>query len=55
MITSYPFTGYLAPEGFLEPLLQELGDAVDHVHGRLVFCPGPPVLPPGHRIYGETR
>lgn len=41
-VTPHPFTGYLAPEGFLDPLLEELGDAVDHVHGRLVFAPGPP-------------
>lgn len=41
-ITPYPFTGYLAPDGFLEPLLEELGEAVDHVHGRLAFVPGPP-------------
>ncbi|WP_404385582.1 SAM-dependent methyltransferase [Caenispirillum salinarum] len=42
VVTPYPFTGYLAPEGFLDPLLEELGAAVDHVHGRLVFCSGPP-------------
>jgi 23S rRNA (cytidine2498-2'-O)-methyltransferase len=33
-------TGYLAPEGFLEPLLEELG-APTAVHGRLVLMPGP--------------
>lgn len=41
-IAPYPFTGYLAADGFLEPLLEELGEAVDHVHGRLAFVPGPP-------------
>ncbi len=41
-VEDYPFTGYLAADGFLDPLLEELGDAVAHVHGRLVFCPGPP-------------
>jgi 23S rRNA (cytidine2498-2'-O)-methyltransferase len=34
-------TGYLAPEGFLEPLLEELGE-VSAVHGRLALAPGPP-------------
>ena len=33
-------TGYLAAEGFLEPLLEELG-AVRSVHGRLVLADGP--------------
>lgn len=41
-VEDYPFTGYLAADGFLDPLLEELGDAVSHVHGRLVFAPGPP-------------
>lgn len=35
-------TGYLAPEGFVEDLLAELGPAVAAVHGRLVLAPGPP-------------
>jgi 23S rRNA (cytidine2498-2'-O)-methyltransferase len=34
-------TGYLAPEGFLEDLLAELGE-VASVHGRLVLAEGPP-------------
>lgn len=34
-------TGYLAPEGFLDDLLAELG-AVAAVHGRLVLAEGPP-------------
>jgi 23S rRNA (cytidine2498-2'-O)-methyltransferase len=33
-------TGYLAAEGFLEPLLEELGPDVE-VHDRLVLAPGP--------------
>jgi len=33
--------GYLAPEGFVQPLVEELGD-VSAVHGRLVIAPGPP-------------
>ena len=36
-------TGYLAPEGFVEDLLAELGEAVSAVHGRLVLAPGPPL------------
>jgi 23S rRNA (cytidine2498-2'-O)-methyltransferase len=35
-------TGYLAPEGFVEDLLAELGEAAGEVHGRLVLAPGPP-------------
>jgi 23S rRNA (cytidine2498-2'-O)-methyltransferase len=35
-------TGYLAPEGFVEDLLAELGPAVSAVHGRLVLAAGPP-------------
>ncbi len=35
-------TGYLAPEGFVEDLLAELGAAVSAVQGRLVLAPGPP-------------
>lgn len=34
-------TGYLAPDGFLDDLLAELGE-VAMVHDRLVFAPGPP-------------
>ena len=33
--------GYLAPDGFLADLQQELGDAVREVHGRLVLAAGP--------------
>jgi 23S rRNA (cytidine2498-2'-O)-methyltransferase len=33
--------GYLAPEGFLAELRQELGDAVSGIHGRLVLANGP--------------
>ena len=36
-------TGYLAPEGFVEDLLVELGSAVTAVHGRLVLAAGPPL------------
>ena len=35
-------TAYLAPDGFLDDLLAELGDGVSAVHGRLVLAPGPP-------------
>ncbi|HEY0523661.1 MAG TPA: SAM-dependent methyltransferase [Stellaceae bacterium] len=35
-------TGYLAPDGFLEPLLEELGpDGLLALHGRLVVAAGP--------------
>ncbi len=34
-------TGYLAPEGFVDDLVTELG-AVEAVHGRLVLAEGPP-------------
>lgn len=34
-------TGYLAPEGFLNELRQELGSAVVETHGRLVLASGP--------------
>ncbi|GEO38763.1 hypothetical protein SAE02_29110 [Skermanella aerolata] len=34
-------TGYLAPDGFLDDLLAELGDGA-MVHDSLVFAPGPP-------------
>jgi 23S rRNA (cytidine2498-2'-O)-methyltransferase len=36
------FGAYLAPEGFVEELLTELGDAAGEVHGRLVLAPGTP-------------
>jgi 23S rRNA (cytidine2498-2'-O)-methyltransferase len=35
-------TGYLAPEGFLTELQQELGSAVAETHGRLVLAQAPP-------------
>ena len=35
-------TGYLAPEGFLPELTQELGSAVVETHGRLVLAHAPP-------------
>jgi len=35
-----PLTAYLAADGFLEPLLEELGSDVA-IHGRLVLAPGP--------------
>ena len=34
-------TGYLAPEGFVAELLEELGDAVRETHDRLVLAAGP--------------
>jgi 23S rRNA (cytidine2498-2'-O)-methyltransferase len=34
-------TAYLAPEGFVDDLVHELGDAVAEVHGRLVIANGP--------------
>jgi 23S rRNA (cytidine2498-2'-O)-methyltransferase len=34
-------TGYVAADGFLDPLLEELGPGTE-VHGRLVLVPGPP-------------
>jgi 23S rRNA (cytidine2498-2'-O)-methyltransferase len=35
------FTGYLAPEGFLAELREELGGAAQEVHGDLVLAEGP--------------
>jgi len=35
-------TAYLAPDGFVDDLVRELGDAVGAVHGRLVIAAGPP-------------
>ena len=37
-----PVTGYLAPDGFLDDLLAELGTAATEVLGRLVLAEGPP-------------
>jgi 23S rRNA (cytidine2498-2'-O)-methyltransferase len=37
-----PVTGYLAPEGFVEELIAELGSSVRSVHGRLVLATGGP-------------
>lgn len=34
-------TAYLAPEGFVDDLVHELGDDVREVHGRLVIADGP--------------
>jgi 23S rRNA (cytidine2498-2'-O)-methyltransferase len=41
--TSLPqgWVGYLAPEGFLAELREELGDAVGEIHGRLVLARAP--------------
>ena len=41
MAESRAITGYLAPEGFVDELLYELGDATLEVHGRLVLARGP--------------
>lgn len=37
-----PLAAYLAPDGYLEPLLEELGGSVLAVHGRLVLTKAPP-------------
>lgn len=37
-----PLTAYLAPDGFVDDLVRELGNAVVEVHGRLVLTEGPP-------------
>ena len=34
-------TAYLAPDGFVDDLVRELGEAVREVHGRLVIAAGP--------------
>ena len=34
-------TAYLAPDGFVDDLVRELGDTVAEVHGRLVIAEGP--------------
>lgn len=36
-------TAYMAPEGFVEELVDELAGAVKSVHGRLVVADGPPM------------
>ncbi|HXP32259.1 MAG TPA: SAM-dependent methyltransferase [Stellaceae bacterium] len=41
MAESRGITGYLAPEGFADELIYELGDATLEVHGRLVLAQGP--------------
>lgn len=38
----YGLTGYLAPEGFVAELQEELGAAACETHGRLVLAEGPP-------------
>src|SRR5215468_10846622 len=40
MAASATTVAYLAPDGFLPELLQELGEAASEVHGRLVLAPG---------------
>ena len=40
--TESGFAAYLAPEGYVEDLLDELGSAVTAVTGRLVLAEGPP-------------
>ena len=47
-------TGYLAPDGFLDDLVAELGE-VAAVHDRLVFAPARRVPSPGSRISGTIR
>lgn len=37
-----PFTAYLAPEGFVHDLTEELGSTVENVYDRLVLADGPP-------------
>jgi 23S rRNA (cytidine2498-2'-O)-methyltransferase len=39
MTLSAALSGYLAPDGFLSELQQELGEAVAETHGRLVLAP----------------
>jgi 23S rRNA (cytidine2498-2'-O)-methyltransferase len=39
--SSHGLVGYLAPEGFVAELQEELGDAAREVHGRLVLAAGP--------------
>jgi len=40
--TEEEFTAYLAPDGFVDELLTELGEAATEIYGRLVLAPGPP-------------
>ncbi len=41
-MSEQPFTAYLAPEGFVKDLCDELGDAVTEVYGDLVLAKGAP-------------
>lgn len=41
-MTRLDATAYLAPEGFVDELIEELGGRVASVHGRLVVASGPP-------------
>ncbi|HYD32727.1 MAG TPA: SAM-dependent methyltransferase [Azospirillaceae bacterium] len=41
MTEPLPLTGYLAPEGFVDELVTELGEVAE-IHDRLVLSPGPP-------------
>src|SRR5665811_219505 len=41
-MTEKQFTAYLAPQGFVHELADELGDAVSDVYDRLVIAAGPP-------------
>jgi 23S rRNA (cytidine2498-2'-O)-methyltransferase len=43
-MTEEKFTAYLAPDGFVKDLVDELGE-VTEVHERLVIAPGPPKRP----------
>lgn len=38
-------TAYLAPEGFVDDLVREVGESVREVHGRLVIAEGEPLAP----------
>lgn len=42
MVGDSGHVGYVAPEGFLAELRQELADTVSDIHGRLVLATGPP-------------
>jgi 23S rRNA (cytidine2498-2'-O)-methyltransferase len=39
--SSHGLVGYLAPEGFVAELQEELGAAAREVHGRLILAAGP--------------
>jgi 23S rRNA (cytidine2498-2'-O)-methyltransferase len=39
------FSAYLAPDGFVEDLVREVGESVREVHGRLVIAEGEPLAP----------